>query len=124
AISTPFTNAVLLDAFFAVLSVTGLTLASVIAEREQAQREREQGVREQGALEARHEAEQVVRASEERLRLAQQAARIGTFEWNIQTGLNTWTPELEAIYGLPPGGFGGTQAVFENLVHPNDRAAV
>src|SRR5437762_236361 len=76
AISTPFTNAVLLDAFFAVLSVTGLTLASVIAEREQAQREREQGVREQGALEARHEAEQVVRASEERLRLAQQAARI------------------------------------------------
>jgi len=38
--------------------------------------------------------------------------------------VNTWTPELEAMYGLPPGGFGGTQTVFENLVHPDDRAGV
>ena len=72
----------------------------------------------------RYRAEEALRASEERLRLAQQAARIGTFEWNIQTGVNTWTPELEAIYGLPPGGFGGTQTAFENLVHPDDRAGV
>jgi len=69
-------------------------------------------------------AEEALRASEERLRLAQQAARIGTFDWNIRTGVNTWTPELEAMYGLPPGGFGGTQTVFENLVHPDDRAGV
>jgi PAS domain S-box-containing protein len=62
--------------------------------------------------------------SEERLRLAQQAARIGTFEWNIQTGVNTWTPELEEMYGLPVGGFGRTQTAFENLVHPDDRAEV
>src|SRR6516165_977126 len=72
----------------------------------------------------RQHAEEALRASEERLRLAQQAARIGTFEWNIQTGVNTWTPELEAMYGLPPGGFGGTQTAFENLVHPDDRARV
>jgi len=69
-------------------------------------------------------AEEALRASEERLRLAQQAARIGTFDWNIQTGVNTWTLELEAVYGLPPGGFGGTQTAFENLVHPDDRAGV
>jgi PAS domain S-box-containing protein len=69
-------------------------------------------------------AEEALRASEERLRLAQQAARIGTFDWNIRTGVNTWTPELEAMYDLPPGGFGGTQTVFENLVHPDDRAGV
>ncbi len=69
-------------------------------------------------------AEEALRASEERLRLAQQAARIGTFDWNIRTGVNTWTPELEAMYGLPPGGFGGTQTAFENLVHPDDRAGV
>ena len=67
-------------------------------------------------------AEEALRASEERLRLAQQAARIGTFDWNIRTGVNTWTPELEAMYGLPLGGFGGTQTAFENLVHPDDRA--
>jgi PAS domain S-box-containing protein len=73
---------------------------------------------------ARKLAEEALRASEERLRLAQQIARIGSFEWNIQTGVNTWTSELEAMYGLPPGGFGGTQTAFENLVHPDDRAGV
>ena len=75
-------------------------------------------------LTERQRAEEALRASEERLRLAQQAARIGTFEWNIQTGVNTWTPELEAMYGLPPGGFGATQFAFESLVHPDDRAGV
>jgi len=69
-------------------------------------------------------AEEALRASEERLRLAQQAARIGTFEWNIRTGVNAWTPELEAIHGLLPGGFGGTQKAFQDLVHPDDLAGV
>jgi PAS domain S-box-containing protein len=69
----------------------------------------------------RKKAEEVLRASLERLRLAQAAAGMGTFEWNIRTGVSIWTPELEAIYGLPTGGFGGTQAAFEDLVHPDDR---
>ncbi len=69
-------------------------------------------------------AEEALRASEERLRLAQQAARIGAFDWNTRTGVNIWTPELEAMYGLPQGGFGGTQTAFENLVHVDDRAGV
>jgi len=68
--------------------------------------------------------EEALRASEERLRLAQWAARVGTFDWNIGTGVNTWTAELEAMYGLSPGTFGGTQAAFEKLVHPDDRARV
>src|SRR5262249_2172076 len=79
------------------------------------------GIRE---MRERKVADEALRKSEERLRLAQQAARIGTFEWNIRTGVNTWTPELESMYGLPPGGFGGTQTSFENLVHPDDRARV
>jgi len=69
-------------------------------------------------------AEEALRVSEERLRLAQQVARIGTFEWDIRTGVNTWTSELESMYGLPPGGFGGTQTAFENLVHLDDRTRV
>ena len=124
ATSTPFTNAVLLDAFFGVLSVTGIALSSAIAEREQAHREREQSVREHALLAAKLEAEQVVRASEERLRLAQQAARIGSFERDVQTGVVTWTPEMELIYGLPPGGFDGSFGAFENLVHPDDRVGL
>ena len=68
-------------------------------------------------------AREAIRESEERLRLAQHVARVGTFEWNIKTGVNRWTPELEAMYGLPTGGFSGTQPAWEQLVHPEDRAA-
>jgi PAS domain S-box-containing protein len=65
-------------------------------------------------------AEIALRNSEARLRLAQQAAQVGTFEWNIQTGAITWTPELEAIHGLAPGEFDGTLQAWENLVDPDD----
>jgi PAS domain S-box-containing protein len=75
-------------------------------------------------MEVRLQDQELLQRHEERLRLAQQTARIGTFEWNIQTGVDTWTPELELIYGLPPGGFSGTQAAWEDLLHPDDRAGV
>ena len=43
----------------------------------------------------RKQMEKALQDSETRFRLAQKAAKIGTFEWNIQTGVNTWTPEME-----------------------------
>jgi PAS domain S-box-containing protein len=70
--------------------------------------------------ERKHAAE-TLKMAQERLSLAQQAARMGAFEWNIQTGVNTWTPELEAIYGLEPGEFGNTQLDWESFLHPADR---
>ena len=69
-------------------------------------------------------AEEELRTSEERLRMGQWAAHIGTFDLNIRTGVDIWTPETEALYGLPPGGFGGTLTAFENLIHPDDRKRV
>ncbi len=66
-------------------------------------------------------AEQALRESESRLRLAQQVAGVGTFEWNWQTGVNKWTPELEAVYGLKAGEFSGTEDAWEKLIHPEDR---
>jgi PAS domain S-box-containing protein len=72
-------------------------------------------------ISARKSAERALRESEERLQLAQQVAKVGTFEWNIKTGVNRWTPELERLYGLPRGGFAGTQSAWEKLVHPDDR---
>ncbi|HEU5073110.1 MAG TPA: PAS domain S-box protein, partial [Polyangiaceae bacterium] len=64
-----------------------------------------------------------LRSSEERLRLAQHAAHIGTFELNLQTGVNTWTPELEALHGLEPGEFKNTQQNWEELILAEDRPA-
>jgi len=74
------------------------------------------------SLRQRKRAEVVLRESEERLRFAQQAASIGTFDWDVETDVSRWTPELEAIYGLPRGGFPGTHSAWEDLVHPDDRA--
>ena len=71
----------------------------------------------------RKEIDDALRESQARLLLAQQAAHMGTFEWNIQTGENIWSPELEAMYGLAPGTFPGTQPAWESLVHPDDREA-
>lgn len=67
--------------------------------------------------------EQALRETNERLRLAQQVARVGTFELNIKTGVNRWTPEMESLYGLQPGSFPGTQSAWVDLIHPDDRRA-
>jgi len=70
---------------------------------------------------SRKRTEDALRVSEERLRLAQQAARIGTFERDVRTGHITWTEGLELLYGLAPGSFEGkTIAFFKNLIHPDD----
>ncbi len=69
----------------------------------------------------RKQADEALRESELRLRLAQDAARIGVFDLNVQTGVNVWSPQLEALYGLPPSSFPGTQSAWEQLVHPDDR---
>ena len=72
----------------------------------------------------RKSAEEALRISEERLHSAQWAAYIGTFDVNIRTGVDIWQPETEALYGLPPGGFGGTLTAFQDLIHPHDRGRV
>ena len=69
-------------------------------------------------------AEAQLRASAESLRLALEAGRMGTWEWEIATGRVTWSPGLEAIHGLAPGTFGGTFDAFLGDVHPDDRARV
>jgi signal transduction histidine kinase len=55
AIGTPLVNAVLLDVLFAVLAVSGISLAAVIAERERAEYEREQLVRKQTFVEVQEQ---------------------------------------------------------------------
>jgi PAS domain S-box-containing protein len=64
--------------------------------------------------------EQALRESEKRLRLMLEAARIGAFDWNPQTDVSVWTPELEAMHGLAPGEFSRTYPTWKQLVHPCD----
>jgi PAS domain S-box-containing protein len=59
-------------------------------------------------------------ASERRLRLALQVARMSTWEWNVETDEVGWSRELEALDGVVPGSFGGTFQSFLDIVHPDD----
>ncbi|WP_448561582.1 response regulator [Trichothermofontia sp.] len=56
-----------------------------------------------------------------RLELAQKAGKIGTFEWNIRSNQVTWSPELEALYGLAAGSFGEGYELWLQVLHPDDR---
>lgn len=69
------------------------------------------------------ETEKALRESEERLALAQRAAGIGVFDWDIPSGKLTWTPEQERLFGVEPGTFKGNFAAWEEHVHPDDLAA-
>ena len=59
-----------------------------------------------------------LRESEERLRLATEAAAIGVWSWNIQTGEVYWTPECHKIMGVED--FTGHLEDFTRQVHPQD----
>lgn len=72
----------------------------------------------------RKQAERLLRESEERLRLAPEAARIGTWTFNLAERQIAWSAELEQIFGLAPGSFAGTVEDFLDRVHPEDRLPV
>jgi len=58
---------------------------------------------------------------QERLILAQRAAKMGTFEWNFVTGKVIWSPEIETLYGVEPGEFEDNYDIWLQTIHPDDR---
>jgi PAS domain S-box-containing protein len=66
------------------------------------------------------EAEEALRRNQEVLKLVHQIGKIGHWEWNSLTDENKWSPEIEALYGLPPGGFEGGYQGWAKLLHPDD----
>jgi len=56
----------------------------------------------------------------------QKTARAVAFEWRVPAGEgeNRWSPDLEAMHGIPAGSYDGTYESWKKLVHPEDRANV
>ncbi|NMF63416.1 PAS domain-containing protein [Brasilonema octagenarum] len=72
----------------------------------------------------RQQTQQALQVSEERLRLALDAARMGIWDWNILTNQIVWSASLERLFGMEAGEFDGRYETFLNLLHPEDRAQV
>ena len=78
----------------------------------------------QDELAERKRTEEVLRGSKERLRLGLQAARMGTWDWNIPENRFIWSANMEALFGLAPGEFDGSYEQFVARLHPDDRDRV
>lgn len=72
------------------------------------------------SLRGESDLERALRDSEQRLHLALEAGRMGTWEWEIASNSVTWSPGLEAIHGLAAGTFPGTFEAFQRDIHPDD----
>lgn len=69
--------------------------------------------------------EQALRANEEHLRLAQEAAGIGTWDWDLQANRIHWSPQMFRLLGQEPFDGSATElfATWAERVHPDDRDA-
>lgn len=69
----------------------------------------------------RKEAEEALAASESLLRLSQEAAHIGSYDWHIGGGPNLWSDEHCRLFGIEPsGGRSIPTELWQEIIHPDD----
>lgn len=71
----------------------------------------------------RHEAESALRQSEERLRIALAAGRMGTWRYDLTTGAQAWDERQYQLFGLDPS-LRPSRELFVSIVHPDDQGKV
>jgi PAS domain S-box-containing protein len=72
----------------------------------------------------RRVAQEQLRASEERQRVALRAAGMAHWDWDLRSGVAHWNPEHNRMVGLPPEQARGSREEFMERVHPDDRGVV
>ena len=66
-------------------------------------------------------AEQTLRENEERLRMAVDSARLGTFDYDPKADVLMWSDTCRALFGVPPGVPISYETTFRQALHPDDR---
>ncbi len=72
----------------------------------------------------RNESRDALQETEERLRFAQAAAGIATWDWNLVARTGRWSPEFNAIWGIDPASIEPTVAGWIAAIHPDDRERI
>jgi PAS domain S-box-containing protein len=72
----------------------------------------------------RRQAEECLRKSQGQLALAQQIARMGSWEWNLVDNKVQWSEETQRLYGRNPGDVSDTMDACMERIHPEDRQRV
>ncbi|MEI9940600.1 MAG: PAS domain S-box protein [Pseudomonadota bacterium] len=73
-------------------------------------------------LTARRATEAALHESDERLRSAMNAARMGSWEWRIERDHISWSPQNYVVFGVSESTFDGSFGSYLALIHPDDRA--
>ncbi len=67
---------------------------------------------------------QQLRASEERTRVALEAAHMGTWQYEPASGVVSMCVRAQEMFGLAPGAFGQTLDAYAECIHPDDRGSM
>ncbi len=84
----------------------------------------ERELREAEVKSARRKAEQALKESEERFKLAMKGSNDGLWDWDLTTGHVYYSPKWCEMVGLDPDAAQPTVEFSKNLVHPNDSERV
>jgi PAS domain S-box-containing protein len=60
----------------------------------------------------------------DRLNLALSSAEMGTWDWDLPTGVIWWDERMHALFGMAPGGFKGSYEDFLGLINEEDRERI
>ncbi len=71
-------------------------------------------------LVAQRKIEAALRESSQRLSMAQQAGGVGVFDWDLRTQRVVWSAEMERLFGIPAGSYGGDYASWAKNLDPDD----
>jgi signal transduction histidine kinase len=93
-------------------------IASVAIENVRLYREAQEQITQRGR------AQEALQRSKESLQIAQRAAGIGTWEWDLQIGTVRWSDETAMLHGIERGGFDGLFETWLSLIQADDRETV